>query len=243
MSALQFIDVNASARIDWYSKVSPHDNVVKGLWLPRENTVKAKRNLANAPTGSRDGVVVGVPTFTASHMSSKSYLNYVLSDVAETADMTMVVIARSTDLGTSNPERPTFIGNYDGPSGSMIYLTNGAGGRYVRGQGINGAGTNTTRVLLVESTITSWAMYALVLSTTTITIYDLTNGTSSTLAMAGRTVSPKLISVGSVRSLAFSDGDCDIAGALVANVAATPTQLADWRAMFNIELNPYSITI
>jgi hypothetical protein len=243
MTALQFIDKNASAMAGWYARVAPHDDKVKGLWLPRESAVKARRNLANVPGGARTGVVTGSPSYSAGFASFTSFTDYVQTNEEETSAMTMVIIAKSSAAATTNSTRPTFIGNYDGTSGAMIYLTSAGASLFIRGQGYDGAGDNKFRVVDVTGTITSWAMYAFVIDATAQTIYDRTNLTSQTQAITGRTVSSKLLGLGSARSSAFTGGTCNIAGALVANVAATTTQLDDWQAMFNTELAVFGIAV
>jgi hypothetical protein len=245
MTALQTISKGASALPHFYAHAGFADSdAITGLWLPRSGLARARRNLApDVAEAVREGTVVGVPTYSSGFASFVSNTDYFLTNVDETATMTVCIVAKTDAAGTSNSTRPIFVGNYDGTSGFMMYLTSSGSDLFMRGQCYDGSNTNRTRVINITATKTSWAYYALVISPSAITLYNRTHSASSTLAITGRTVSTKKIAIGSGRSSAFTSGDCDIAAVLVANIAATTTQLDNWESTLNTELADFSIAV
>lgn len=243
MPAIQTINIGSDASADHYKKLMPYNDNVKLLLATWADQRHATRNLAQSVAEDESFLALtGTPTYNAGYVGLQSYNNYITSNTPETEAFTWIAIVKTTEDGLSNATRPVFMGNYNGTSGALLYFLDTSGTKYIRGQFYDGSNTLRTRVVATTA-YTGWNMYALVGSTSAITLYDVTNGGSQTLSITGRTVADRDILIGSSYSSAFDGGDMDASLFMILDIAATQPQLVEYQTAINTMLAPKGITI
>ncbi|RVT97895.1 hypothetical protein EOD42_08885 [Rhodovarius crocodyli] len=97
---------------------------LQGLWFPGVSDAEAARNYYASGVG--DATIVGTPTYDAKGAAYKSTVNYMQTQVAETADMTLFAVLDSIDLpsNTDAALNATCLSNNGGSStgGVAIYF-------------------------------------------------------------------------------------------------------------------------
>lgn len=224
------VDAESSARE--YS--SPVPRGLEGIFFLNTSLDKIAHNYAQ---GKAKGTVMGAPLPGAAGTTFKSQSNYVLTDVSETDEMTLFVLARSALDGTDQTSRAVFLSNYssaNNPPGLGVYVQNTNRISAFANFGADAA-SNTLVPAVINSTnvVTNWNLYAAIIKAGSVTIRNLTTGQTGTLTnVAPRRKGAPKICIGS--SYTTYSGACDIAVAQMHSVALTETEIqavtADLRA-------------
>lgn len=184
---------------------------------------------------------VGSPTFSSDRMSACNYLNCLELPIVETDSMTIMVACKadSSDLSISG-NRPALIGMFNSgstPQGVSLHITSGPTLRAAADYSPSGVTTQKLASLsptqLEMNTPRIFAM--VVTSGVGHTVYDLTKGTSASVAdTSARVKSTRNLRVGGSYSSGTA-GPASIYGGMISSSAWNLTQLgqnADWMARF-----------
>lgn len=199
-----------------------------------DGAAEAVRNRVEAGNA---GVINGTITYGDGFMVSSNQSNFVQTDSAESLASTLYVVAKSGAAFSSSTTRPQFLGTYKSQSGGiagtslLVTATPSAApaATVAIGAARDSAGTPTFSTASI--TVANMAVWTLLVgvvldgaTTDGRQIYDYTNDVSAVSTPAtGRTLSTSLnIRVGNLSSLTY--GTCDIACAIVANVAHTAAE-------------------
>lgn len=190
--------------------------------------------------GVADGVLVGSPTLHDGYVSfggvvSGQYLN---TSMMETAAMTMLVVARSTEAAHSGTDLPMFMSNFGNSGvGCSLYISAGIvpAGQIRLGGGQNNNGVNQAQIntTLSNEAATSWGFYAGKFESTSndITqqlnarklISKTSNQTNSTNNYP-RVVGTNPLRIGAGYNSGFT-GSCDVAFAAAYSSALSDAQI------------------
>lgn len=199
---------------------------------------KAARNFA---PGKGQGKVVGSPVPQAAYLSCKGTVACIESAMAESESMTLFIIARTAADGSVVPDRPMFLGNYQGQNvdggtawGVSIYL--GALNRITATAGYGSdAASNTNVLAAVTKTAVAnlWGLYMIQVTPTAVVIRDFTSG----LTQSASPSLPRRLAIGKIRIGSGQSnllGSCDVAAFQGHSVALTEAEIqstvADLRA-------------
>jgi hypothetical protein len=213
--------------------VPPVASGLAGWWLLGGSQSASVRNLA--PGGS-DAGVGGTPSYGAGYVSFDGVAgNYFTTSIAETADMTLIVAARSLDTFATTTDRPQIIGTYQFgavPHGITLAATAVGTGGLPAASLTNWAsydnGTGTSMGHNVPGFDNFKALAAVVESGVGRRTHDLTAGTSTTAATAltrvGAGISTRTVRIGMGAGLG-SRGISDVAFAAVYTRALSAGEL------------------
>jgi hypothetical protein len=201
-----------------------------------------EKSARNYVAGKPQGSIVGSPVANPNYLATKGRVNYVQTQLAETADMTIFVLARTSADGSVIAERPMLFGNYqtlnaDGGAafGVCMYLTSPTRFNAGAGFGADAAANELRLAGLTKADIANkWNLYGMVVSSAGLTLRDFTTNQTSTapgVALPRRLASGK-IRIGS--GVTAFDGSADMAVFQAHSVALTETEIqttvADLRA-------------
>ena len=197
----------------------------------------------NYAPGGADAAVVGSPVLSARSVRFKSLTNYLQTNLPQTADLTFLTVAKSTDtlVAGTNATCPMFISNYSGPRsadttktsyGASLFLLGVAAGApaanlrggYAAYDGASGA-TNSASAQLALADASQFAMLAFTKSGTARKVYNKTAGTSATYDAGAlvNDIATTLFRIGS--GYADYAGLSDIAMTAVYNVGLTDAEV------------------
>lgn len=189
---------------------------LEGIFFLNTSLTKSPRNYAS---GKPQGTVVGAPVPSAVALAVKSRVNYVQTQISESAEMTIFIVCKTASDGSVTADRPMFFSNYQGINadggaafGLSFYL--GAGTRLTFGGGYGtDAASNTQKLagITKAGVANSWALFSMSVGASGVTIRDHTAGGNGTISSAGlprRTATAK-IRIGS--GITSFDGSADIA--------------------------------
>lgn len=194
----------------------------------------AAEAVRNRVDGGNNATLMGAPTYGSGFMTSADQTAAVQTDSPETLASTLYVVARSGAAFSGTTTRPQFLGTYksqsSGIAGTAIQVTGtpsaAPAATVALGAARDSSGTPVfSTASLTVANMAAWTLLVGVVLDGAVTdgrqIYDYTNNTSATATPAtGRTLATSLnIRVGNLSSLSY--GTCDIACAIVANVAHT----------------------
>lgn len=161
-----------------------------GWWFLNGTLEKASKNLISGQLAD----VVGLPTTEDGFVSLRGTVNYLVTDVYETASMTMLAVARSAADFTTNPSRPAFVSNYlasTGGAGLNVSAASptapAAGVSSSTYRNVNGSLTSGGSTVAVPD-MTAWHFFAGVHAPEYSSVYDLTLGISDYDARTGTRV-------------------------------------------------------
>lgn len=218
-----------------------------GWWFLNGSIGKARRNLL---LGGADASVVGNPTITENYMSFLSGSNYLLTDVRETENLTILCVARSTASFVDNPNRPHLVSNYlasnsgayiavgGSPSGAPSASISSATFRDISGT-INSGGSTVN-----VADFTKWKFLAGVHTSAQSAMYSLTDNFEDIDPKGGtRILKPNVpFRIGSSEGTQFR-GSSDIAFVAIYNRALQKNELETLYAQVQAYLGPKGITI
>jgi len=216
--------------------------------------------------GIADGVLVGSPTINAGYVSFNGYSSgqRMQTSIVETANITLLTVARSSDAFSSGATKPMFVTNYGADPGhsnlligASIYVDGGtppaALVRLGGGQDNNGTVQGQVNTVLTTADATIWNFYAGSLAATSSDtaatgnarkLYNSTTaqtGTSSNYPRVPHTVNT--FRVGAAYNANFS-GFCDIAFAAIYNRVLSDAEVETiYQAVKTRLAGKHSITI
>lgn len=128
------------------------------------SAAKAARNYA---PGKPQAQIVGTPGVNADYLAFKSTVNFIQTEVRESAGQTVFYVARSMDSMAGNDTKPMFYSTYQSPAVSGVGNTYGVSG-YGNGVGVlvqSGARGNdltnhtSAGVSIAGNDFAKWALY------------------------------------------------------------------------------------
>ncbi|MBI6886445.1 hypothetical protein [Pseudomonas putida] len=162
---------------------------LKGIHFLNKDKEKIQHNFG--PDNQADqGSVVGSPTITASYASLKGRTNYVQSGIAESDEMTVFCIARSSDTGLAAATRPSFLGTQQGAAtdggtsdGINMYMTAAGSGTFsfTAAYGNNDADRTNLVCSISWANRANFALFVATINSAGITFRDVTNNRTNTV--------------------------------------------------------------
>lgn len=235
----------------WTSKVVPP--VTRGLegWFTFDTD--SSRFGFNRAIGKSDAAVVGSPTAYSTHGRFKGLLNYLLTQIDETDEQTIIVVGKSVAAPTGAADGAFYAGNYTGNSKTPGYTGN-AFGTSLYHQGAttltagagrdNGSGVPTSAsVTLTGGAPTSWAIRALRTKTGAPTeAHNLTAGTKSVGASSlTRVLADSKFRIGSATT-SFA-GEVDISCVAIYSKFLTEEEMAQIAATMRKRMARLGVTV
>lgn len=203
----------------------------EGMFFLNTSMEKCLRNYA---PGKNDATLVGAPVVSASYLSGRSGVNFLQTDIAETAEMTMYTVARALNIPATLPmaaaDAVILAGDYSAasPVGVVQWFatpTSFSGGAAF------GADPNTTSNVgaSVATDPTRWCLYSTVVRSNAVITTNHTTGVTSTRTITTegvRQVSNRKLRLGSSYQTSQT-GTWDMMLHQVHNVAVTDQEKAD----------------
>ncbi|WP_156392471.1 hypothetical protein [Rhizobium sp. Root482] len=176
------------------------------------------RNRMRRKTNSQ---VIGAPVVSADYLTFKGDTNWLKTAYRDTAALTFIAVARTSDTLADNNTRPTLIGTSDGLGNSGASLYAGTAGRW-RQNAYYLDGTPVSQVQDNVATMTTWRLVIGVVNTSGVSLYDLTDGDGATATppSSTRVLGGQAIGIGGNYG-ATTKGTCDMAFAAVLSRAMT----------------------
>lgn len=181
-----------------------------------DNAEKARRNLATAGLGS----IVGSPAFTTERGRFDAPGQYLSAPIDESDHMTFCFAAKAVSDPTNTANAPVIAGNYiSGPTqGLLMWFTTAAGSAPLPAAALRFTvvtGGVANQCALQVANADQWHFYIGVVSAGQVALYNMTDGTTATLATTGaRTKSADRIRIGASVSQSFG-GVIDLAGGAI----------------------------
>lgn len=209
--------------------------------------------LKNYAPGGADATIVGAPDIQPGFVSLKGATNFLQTSVPETAAMTLIAVARTSDTFVDGAHQPVFAGNYvsTGVGGLMIYgnpATGGAAPPASRLTGMSVYDNNGSTVLLqpfvAAADATAWRALSMEVSNTTDPVTrDLTNGLiGTTPRLYPRKIANETFRIGSARGASYQ-GVCDVAAFVAYNRVLTADERGRVYARLKSTLAKRGITV
>jgi hypothetical protein len=207
---------------------------LKGVHFLNKDKEKIAHNYAPGNQGAQ-GSVVGSPVISPGYAALKGRLNYVQSGIAESDEMTVFCIARSSDTGLSSATRPSFLGTQQGVAtdggisdGINMYMTSAGSGTFSFTAGYGNSDADRANVVcsIAWTNRTNFALFVATINSAGITFRDVTNNRTSTVtppAGLPRRRSTNNLRLGS--SFNAFDGVGDVALVAVHDVVLTPDEI------------------
>lgn len=162
---VQLVARNTTA--PWYTKVAPP--VTRGLegWFTLDTDVQ--RFVFNRAPGKADAVIVGAPSAFAGYGRFKGNLNYLQTQIADSDEVTIIVVARATAPLVAGVDATMLVGAHSGPIATPGYTGSASGanifldhptlfkGTATRNDG-SGSTTATASVSGTGTSTTTWAL-------------------------------------------------------------------------------------
>jgi hypothetical protein len=187
----------------------------------------------NYAPGGAAAIIAGAPTVEAGALGFGGGVSYLDTGIPETASMTLLCAVQSSDAFTASGSKPTFMGNYDGTSGVILFV-NGANGAApaaavfgAAAYDVSGTPTLGTSNTFATS-LANWNLIALVIEAGVgRRNYNLTQGGTPTITADAR---PRVLRSGGTIRLGFAasasfKGNCKMAWAGVYAGARTEAQI------------------
>lgn len=238
--------------------IAPVSAGLVGWWYLGGSVAETQQDRA----GIANATLAGSPTINDGYVSFAGYddSQWLETAVAETDDITVMCVARSSDTFGSGANKPMFISNFGTDSGSggaligtSIYVDGGTAPagtvRLGGGQDTSGTYTAYTSTTFSTTDVSVWNFYAgkmtaaggsdsrkLINSTT-----DQSNNTSPSVPRRSNTVRP--FRIGASHSASFA-GVCDVAFAAIYSAALSDAQIETiYQAVKTRLAGKHSITI
>lgn len=220
-------DVDAEAYATEYS--APIRRALEAVHFLNGTAEKSAHNYA---PGKLSGSVAGAPVATANSLGVKSLANYIQSAAGEAAEMTIFIIARSSDTFVSDANRPMIIGTYNGftaagggTPGLSMFVTD-TSVRCAVGLSDTGGSAITHNTSIINTYASVWALYVLRVTSSGVSLRDVTHAlTTNTTYPVGssRRPSTNRLRIGS----AFTgfQGIADIAVTQIHSAALTEDEI------------------
>ena len=190
--------------------------------------------------GIANAVLAGSPTINNGYVSfgGVSSGEYLTTAVAETAECTVLAVAKSTEAAHTGSDLPMFVSNF-GPSGVgfSLYISAGTAPagtvRIGAGQDDNGTPQTQINTNVVVAAATSWNFYAAKLESTSADntaqlnarkLFNKTTSQTGTTSNYPRIVGANPLRIGAGYNSGFS-GSCDVAFAAFYNRALTDAEI------------------
>ncbi len=157
---------------------------LKGVFFHNTDLDKSKYNYA---PGNKDvDTVIGTPTVSSSgYMSGKSGVNYIQTDIAETAEMTFFSVARALNIPATTPiaaaDAPIISGNYSQsvPTGVVQWFNGPA--TFSGGAAYGPDASNTVNAgATIATDPTRWCLYSTTIKAAQVVVTNHTTGVTST---------------------------------------------------------------
>lgn len=180
-----------------------------GIYLHQGDSVEAvTRNYApgGVVTGQQFAEMIGDVLLQSTHIDCVSHSDYLDSGKFEAETYSAVSVFRSFDTFVGGAHQPHLFGNFDGNSGSSIFLANHstqpAPQARLRANAYTAGGNNLPTVNLVDAT--QWTCAISCISASVMFIRDMTHGFENQVTpLAGaRTIDATTMFMGSSRSAA-----------------------------------------
>ena len=178
----------------------------------------------NRVRNKNNAQVVGSPVAYPTHGRFKGGLNYLITDIADSDEVTIMVVGRAVASPTGAPDGVLFAGGYVGTS-QTPGITGGAGGGNLYASNAtnitasaarnNGSGTATAgSVSVVGTPVTNWALRAMRAKTGDVTkVFDLTAGVSAVgTSVLQRALSNTKIRIGGATTDFTGESDISVVG-------------------------------
>lgn len=206
---------------------------LEGIFFTNTSIEKIARNYA---PDKPNGVAVGAPAIKQGFVTLKSMTNYIQTQIRETVDLTMLVIAKSDAIPGTADTTPLICGNFDAtaPAGVSLYA---GGADRVSGTAAYGDDDSTSSnaaALVTPIALSTWNLYSVTISNAGIVARSHTANISNTRAATKpRRPTSRNIRIGSGYTIT-QRGNIDIALFQHHSVALTDDELdrtvADLRA-------------
>lgn len=223
---MRLIVRDANAEADAREIVPPVSDGL--LWWGFLNTDsdKIKRNFADGSSGS----VAGDPTIAANDVTFDAPEDYVSAAIAETDYMTFCFAMKAVSDPASTATAPVAAGNYvSSPlKGLMMWFTAAAGGSPFPAAALRFTVVtdSANQCALQVTTANAWKFYIGVVRAGAVDLYNMTDGTSATLATTGgRAKNTDRIRIGAGVSQSFG-GSMAMAGGCIYGRALDETERA-----------------
>jgi hypothetical protein len=152
--------------------------------------IDAKRSRKNWAPGGDDAVVVGAPTFHADGGARFTSLSaYMQTSIPETDDLTIMVVAKSSDTFADLAHRPAFVSTYTGVGASNSAVTSDGAMLSVIGVGtvrmtayrraVDGSATHSGSSNNITPDLANWGCYFGTINGLVSRVRDKTGGSSS----------------------------------------------------------------
>lgn len=210
--------------------LSPVNRGIQGIFFLNTSLEKACHNYA---PGKPNGSIVGTPPVDGTHLSAKSQANFVQTEVAESDELTIFCIGRTSDAGTNPANRPAFYGTYRNLSaaapvqnpGVSVWRDNASMRANAAYSDDPGAPVQR-QVILSSSDFSSWSLYVHRVSASGVYFADMTKALSGTVAAIGaRQRSVGKFRIGGVYYEFL--GSCDVAVWQAHSVALTDQEIGE----------------
>ena len=178
----------------------------------------------NRAKGKNNAQIVGAPVAYASHGRFKGGLNYLITDISDSDEITIMVVGRAVITPTSVTDGALLVGGYVGTSQTPGITGNATCGNLFFNNGTSviasasrngGAGTSSAGSVTVAGTSpTSWAIRAMRAKTGDVTkVFDLTAGVSNVgTSILQRALSNTKMRIGSATMDFTGESDISVVG-------------------------------
>ncbi|KAB0504690.1 hypothetical protein [Pseudomonas moorei] len=198
---------------------------LEGVFFLNTSLEKCARNYA---PGKAAGAIVGSPQVAAGFISCKGMTNYVQTQIQETSEVTMLVIARSADVPGTPDTTPLICGCFATGVTSGVSLYGAAADRVsgTGGFGDDDPGNSNVVASVNPVALSSWGLYSVVIAANGVTTKSHTANLSILNAQTKpRRPSTRTLRIGSGYSNS-QKGNVDIALFQCHSVALTADELA-----------------
>ncbi|MDD2005607.1 hypothetical protein [Pseudomonas putida] len=222
----------------WNHKLIPP--VTRGLQAWFTFDTDAARFGFNRAMDKPDAEVIGTPTAFATHGRFKGLVNFLKTQIPDSAEMTILVVGKAVNAppvaGGGGPDSPFYAGGFSGNSvdptapgaGYGVSLFHGAPTSVTGNAGrLNTAGTGPTSgsAILEGEVATSWGLRAVRCSANLTQTFNLTrNVVLSGTVTTRRVLSDSVIRIGGAASV--FGGEVDISAVAIYSVALSDAEMA-----------------
>lgn len=227
MSGVQVVAKGVDAEQYATEYAAPVRRGLEGIFFLNTSLEKCARNYA---PGKLQGCIVGNPAPFPGYVSLKGATNYIQTQIPETTELTMLVIARQV----SDPANPTGIAMFCGSylsgslSGVSMYCPVVMGDRFAgtAGFGIDEAGNSNVVTSITPVNLAAFGLYSVTISASGVTTRSHTaNLTNTNTQLVPRRLAPRTMRIGS-GYLSSHNGVNDVAVFQHHSVALTADELA-----------------
>jgi hypothetical protein len=235
----------------WNSKVVPP--VTRGLEAWFTFDTDAARAYFNRAIGKADAQIVGTPVALSTHMRFKGAVNFLQTQIADTDEVTILVVGKCAVAPSSAADSVLFAGAYKGASVTSGIVGDASGGNLfvsnstsvsataARTDGAGNAVSTTHAV--VGTPVTSWALRGMRAKTGEVTkIFDLTaNVSNSGSSILKRALTGNRLRIGGATEGFL--GESDISAVAIYSAALTDDEIAQVAATMRRRMARLGITV